>query len=80
MNVGEERPDTEEPNTLGDALPREITRVRDVLIPQYLAIGPAGAFALALMRRDLDLAVKALAEQDAVACIRAYNALKRYTS
>ena len=33
-------------DTLGDALPREMARVRDVVMPAYQSIGPAGAFAL----------------------------------
>lgn len=40
----------EEPTTLGDALPREMARVRDEVMPAYIAIGPAGGLALALMR------------------------------
>lgn len=43
-------------NTLGDALPEEIRRVRDEVLPAYLAIGPAGLFAATMIRRDLDIA------------------------
>ena len=64
--------------TLGEALPREMARVRDVLMPKYIASGPAGAFALALMRNDLDKAAKALAEGDVVAMIEVYSSLKEY--
>ncbi len=64
--------------TLGDALPKMMAHVRDEVMPAYLAIGPAGAIALAMMRRDLDLAQKALAEGDVVAMLRAYQALKEY--
>ena len=63
-------------DTLGDALPREMARVRDEVMPAYLEIGPAGALALALMRRDLDMAAKAMAEGDVVAMMHAYLALK----
>jgi len=66
--------------TLGEALPREMTRVRDVLMPQYLEIGPPGMFALALMRQSLDAAAKALAEGDVVAMLRAIEGLKGFTS
>lgn len=66
------------PDTLGDALPREMARVRDQVMPAYLAIGPAGALALALMRRDLDAAAKALAEADIVAMIAALKELRGY--
>jgi len=65
-------------DTLGDALPREMARVRDRLIPVYLSIGPAGAIALAMMRHDLDMAAKAMAEGDVAAMMRAYAALKDY--
>lgn len=64
--------------TLGDALPTEMARIRDVVMPAYADIGPAGMFALAMMRRDLDLAAKAMAEGDVVAMISAYQALKDY--
>ena len=63
-------------DTLGDALPREMARVRDVVMPAYQSIGPAGAFALAFMRRDLDEAARAMAEGDVVAMLRVYQSLK----
>lgn len=65
-------------DSLGEALPREMKRVRDEVMPVYAEIGPAGGIALALMRRDLDLAAKALSESDVAAMIRAYAALKEY--
>lgn len=65
-------------DTLGDALPREMARVRDVLMPEYLAVGPAGSLAVAMMRRDLDLAAKAMIEGDIVAMIQVYESLKEY--
>ena len=64
------------PDSLGNALPREMARVRaDVW---YIACGPGGVFAVAKMRRDLDAAARAMADDDAVAMLRAYNALTRY--
>lgn len=66
--------------TLGDALPKEMARVRDVLMPQYRSIGPAGTFALAMMTLELDRATKALAEGDVVAMIRVYESLKEFKS
>lgn len=63
-------------DTVGDALPREMARVRDVVMPPYIEIGPAGQFALALMRHDLDIAAKAMAEGDVVAMIGALQELK----
>jgi hypothetical protein len=65
-----------EVDTLGDALPREMARVRDEVMPAYQEIGPAGGFALMMMRRALDAAAKAMVEGDVVAMMRAYQALK----
>ena len=64
--------------TLGTALPKEMARVRDELMPIYQSIGPAGAFALAMMQRALDGATKALAEGDLPAMIRYYDDLKSF--
>lgn len=66
--------------TLGEALPREMARVRDEVMPAYAEIGPAGAFALAMMRRDLDEAARALAEGDIIAMLRALESLREYTT
>ncbi len=65
-------------SSLGTELPKEMTRVRDDLMPLYQEIGPAGAFALAMMRAELDRATKALAEGDVVQMIRSYEALKGF--
>lgn len=64
--------------SLGTALPKEMARVRDEVMPPYIQIGPAGAIALAMMRADLDAAAKALAEGDIVEMIRRYESLKGY--
>lgn len=71
---------SDEVDTLGDALPREMARVRDEVMPAYLAVGQAGVFALAMMRADLDAAAKAMMEGDVVAMIRVYQLLKGYTT
>ncbi|MBP7336907.1 hypothetical protein [Niveispirillum sp.] len=64
--------------SLGDALPREIARVRD-LIPLYQDLPHnAGAIAIAMMRQDLDTAARALASGDVVAMIRVYESLKGF--
>jgi len=63
--------------SLGEALPREMARVRDVLLPHYDAI-PTGVFASALMRADLDRAARAMAEGDTVEMMRAYESLRCY--
>lgn len=62
--------------SLGTALPAEMARVRDEVIPLYQEIGPAGALGLSLIRKSLDEAARALAEGDVVAMIRAYETLK----
>jgi uncharacterized protein (UPF0335 family) len=67
-------------STLGEELPKEMARVRDILIPQYQSIGPAGNFAIAFMRSDLDAAAKAMAEGDLPEMIRVYQRLKDYKS
>jgi hypothetical protein len=62
--------------SLGTALPAEMARVRDQVLPAYLEIGPAGTFGAMMIRRDLDEATRALAEGDVVAMLRAYQKLK----
>ena len=64
--------------TLGDALPKEMARIRDEVIPAYQEIGAAGYFALTFMRRDLDLAARSMAEGDVVAMIRSLQTLRDY--
>lgn len=64
--------------TLGEALPREMARVRDKVMPAYIEIGPPGALALHLMRVSLDEAAKAMAEGDLPRMIQAYQDLKGF--
>lgn len=66
--------------SLGEALPREMARVRDHVMPAYVECGSAGSFALALMRQALDDAAMALAEGDVVAMLRAYESLKGFNT
>lgn len=66
--------------TLGDALPKEISRVRDELIPMYQSIGPSGSFAIALMRQALQKADTAMIEQDLPGMIAAYKDLQGFTA
>ena len=66
--------------SLGEALPKEMARVRDVLMPQYQSIGPAGAVARSQMRMDLDRAAKAMAEGDVAEMARVYVSLKGFKS
>lgn len=65
--------------SLGEALPREMARVRDKVLPAYVDIGAPGMFAATMMRADLDAAAKALAEGDVVAMIQVYESLKGYS-
>lgn len=62
--------------SLGEALPREMQRVRDEVLPCYLEIGLAGVPAATLMRRDLDMAARAMIEGDLPEMIRVYQSLK----
>lgn len=64
--------------TLGEDLPKQMARVRDDLMPLYQSIGPAGAFALLMMREALDRAAKALAEGDVEKMMVAYERLKGF--
>ena len=70
---------SDEPVSLGEALPLEMARVRDEVMPAYQAIGSAGGVALMMMRVDLDAAAKAMIESDTVAMIRVYQKLKGYS-
>lgn len=67
-------------SSLAEELPKEMARVRDELMPQYIAIGPPGAIALAMMRADLDRAAKAMMSGDVVEMLRVYESLKGFTS
>ena len=69
---------SERAESFSEALPQEMARVRDVVMPIYAAIGVAGRVALAFMRGDLDRAAKAMAEGDVVAMMHAYSRLKDY--
>lgn len=65
-------------DTLGEALPREMSRVRDDILPLYDRI-PEGRLAAMMMRQDLDAATKALAEGDVAEMMRRYESLKGYS-
>lgn len=71
---------TDSDTTLAGALPREMARVRDEVMPAYLEIGAPGAFALMMMRRDLDRASKAMMGGDVVEMLRCYESLKGYST
>lgn len=69
---------SDDPKTLGEELPQEIARVRD-LMGQYQQIGAHGLFAVTMMERALRRADKAMIEGDIVEMIRAYQDLKGFT-
>ena len=66
-------------SSVGDELPKEMARVRDVVMPPYREIGEAGAIALAMMQQDLDDAARALAAGDVGEIIRVYAKLKEWS-
>lgn len=72
-----------EVTTLGEALPREMARVRDEVLPQFIALrGMPNVIVepqIMMMRADLDAAAKALAEGDVVEMLRVYQSLKETT-
>ena len=64
-----------ETETLADALPKEMARVREVL-GHYREIGLAGAFAATLIERDLRAADEAVMHGDVVQMIRSLQTLR----
>jgi hypothetical protein len=66
--------------TLADALPREMARVRDDVIPAYMAIGISGQFALAMMRASLDRATRAIMLGDVVEMLQCLEDLKGFST
>lgn len=69
-------------DTLGDALPREIARVRDDVLAQFISLrGMPNVIVepqITMIRAELDRATKALAEGDILEMMRAYESLKGY--
>jgi hypothetical protein len=66
--------------SLGEALPIEMARVRDEVLPMHLEIGASGAFAAHAMRAALDDAAKAMISGDLVGMIAAYKSLQGFES
>ena len=69
---------TQQTETLADALPKEMARVRTVL-GHYKEIGPAGAIGAMFIEQDLQAADRAVMSGDAVAMLRALGSLKGVT-
>lgn len=61
--------------SLAEALPKEIARVREVL-GHYKEIGPAGMFGAAFIEQDLREADQAVISGDLVRMIKAYKKLQ----
>ncbi|WP_045860355.1 hypothetical protein [Teredinibacter purpureus] len=64
--------------SLGDALPEEQARVREIL-GYYKEIGPVGAFGAAMIEQSLKAADKAIISGDAAAMASAYKDLQEIT-
>ena len=67
-------------SVLAEALPLEIARVRDEVIPAYVSIGPSGLIAIVFMRDAVSAAEQAVASGDAVSMLRSYAELKGFTT
>ena len=63
-------------DTLGDALPREIARCKE-LLTIYESMGPAGMFGVAFLKQDIATAEAAISDNDLVAQIQVYEKLKK---
>lgn len=64
-------------DTLGQALPREMSRVRDEILPLYDGLpNGAGAFGAMMIRATLDRAQRVIMEGDVIAMIAVYKELK----
>ena len=61
--------------SLAEALPKEMARVREVL-GHYKEIGPAGMFGAAFIEQDLREADQAIMSGDLVRMIKAYKKLQ----
>lgn len=61
--------------TLADALPAEMARVREVL-GHYKELGPVGMFGAMFIEQSLQAADKAVMSGDVVAMLRAFAELK----
>lgn len=72
-------PQTAATNNLADALVAEIKRMNEVVIPAYqdiVAVAPMTNITVAIMRAEVDAAVRALAEGDVLAMMQLYASMK----
>lgn len=64
--------------TLGEELPNEIDRVVGLIVIYASLPKGAGILAIEMMRAELRIALKAMAEGDVIAMLKAYHALKAW--
>lgn len=65
--------------TLGDALPEMIRKVRDETLPLYEEIAktsPLTNLTIQVIKHEMDTATRAMAEGDVVQMMRSYQSLK----
>lgn len=60
------------------AIQAKCNELRDEYIPAYEAIGPAGAFAIAMMRFAIKKAEEAVASGDTIGMISSLNELREF--
>lgn len=65
-------------DTLGDALPREIERVQEIIKEYESLPHGAGLMAATMMKNDIKIANKAIMEGDIVQMISSYKDLKEW--
>lgn len=66
-------------SSLGYELPKEMARVRDELLPRYDNLPfDDGVLTAKVMRHELDVATRALAEGDVIQMMRSYEQLKKF--
>lgn len=76
-----EMPQIIETRTLGDALPAELARVRDHVMPSLFPVeGEYESVVLGALRRDMDAAAHAMIAGDVVAMLEVFARLQRYES
>lgn len=62
-----------------EGIQEEMNRVRNELLPQYEAIGPAGMFGVAEIKGAIKQGEQAIASGDPIASLQAYERLKSIT-
>ena len=60
-----------------EGIQTECNRLRDEALPLYEQIGPAGAFARAVIRQAITEGEAAIASGDVIRCLAAYESLRK---